>query len=255
MSKHDDNYRKAIDTLADGLVAALVDVAKLDAEHDRYPDVEMSPREEIAFKEDRQRILGTIRTADMVASNALRAYQREAVAEARRLRAAAEAGRDPSVRTADELEYRRLVDSRTPAEEFHRQALQALADGQPRRADVLLTVAEAKGAKLVTPTFMAVQRALDESEPKRAEARELEQSITANSVAFAEARSRLLTKYGVGLGADGLAGTGAPGQAAVSSISAKLAAQARSQASGEAYVAPDGALASAPEGGDVRSIQ
>lgn len=253
-TKHDDNFNKAVEALASGVVVSLVEVARLKAERDRYPDMPFTPREEAAYQEDRGRVLTQIRVADAEASNALRVYQREALAEARALRAAAEAGRNPMDRVADELERQRLVASAASGESFVQQAKAALAAGQPRRADLLLAVAEDKGAKFVSETLVEVMAALDASDPKRAEAKALEDAVATNSREFVIGRSRMLTKYGVGTDAAGAIGTGAPGQTASSSLSAKLSAWAQSQATGQDYVEPEGALSGGATGEYVTSV-
>jgi hypothetical protein len=237
-----EKFQKAVSILADGIVTPLASLARLQAERDRYPDMPMTPREEAAYKEDRDAILAQVRSADALASNALRDYQREALAEARALRAAAEADRNPQARMADELERQRLATSKTSADDFLGQARAMLAAGQPQRAALLLAVAEDKGAKFGSELLLAVADALDASDPKRSEAKAIEDAVASNSVEFGLARTRMLAKYGVGLGADGMAGTGAPGQKAAASLQAKLAAWQQAQATGKDYVEPEGVL-------------
>jgi hypothetical protein len=230
---------KAIDVLADGVITPAVALHRLQVERDRYPDQPLSPREQAVFDEERNELLAVIRAADSLAIGHLRDYQRDELAKARALRAAAEAERNPQERMADELERQRLTASKVGADDFVAQAKEMLAAGQPRRAALLLAVAEDKGAKITPELQVQVADALDASDPKREEALEIERAVAANSAGFLQDRYRMLAKYGVGIRDDGSAGTGAPGQAASASIRAKMAVWRRAQAEGTAYVEPE----------------
>jgi hypothetical protein len=212
------------------------------------------------IRDRRAKILQRIRENDAFVRGKLTDAQREAAIEAKRLRAAAEASRDPQARIADEMERARLAKSNTSADAFAAQARAALDAGQPRRAELLLGVALDKGYRggfetdpatgetiSTLPTLTrAISDALDTSEPDRQSARALEEAIEAATVEFTNARTTVLAQHAIGLTESGDIGSGETREVALASMSAKM----RAFRAGNPE--PEGVLASAPTGGTVR---
>ncbi|MFN8520517.1 MAG: hypothetical protein U0667_14260 [Chloroflexota bacterium] len=207
-----NSYESAVEALDEGIAPVMAELASLEKDKDRYP----------ARYYDRVRgeLIAKARIGDEVAVTAVNAYRAAALQEARELRAAAEAGRDPAGRMADEMERARLVASATDADVFAEQARAILAAGQPQRAAFLLDVALAKGwsggmgiDRATGEGYSTRKRlqgeidcALDEAVPQRQEARALEEAVAANVAEFQRTRTALLAKHGLGLAADGTAG-------------------------------------------------
>ena len=238
VNKHEGNYAKANAELAEGLGGQLEALTALDTEKDKYPTDYVTAQRAV--------ILDKVRITDANASQALAAYQAEALLEARKLRASAEAEIDPTTRLADELERQRLVQSSTDGNQLARQAAEMLNADQPHRASVLLAAAKDKGARMVSELELALEDALDQADPTRAKARDLEEAFVRNTAEFNTARLGMLAKYGVGIGPDGSAGTGSAGQAARASLSAKLTAYSTARSNGTDYVEPSGVLSGVP---------
>ncbi len=231
------NYTNAKTKILDAH-SALSEMAELDADRERYPAK--------YYDQKRVAIIERARIADTLALQALAEYQRDAMTEARKLRIAADAERDPMVRMADELERSRLISSPTPAARFAERAAELLAAGQPRRAALLLSVAQDKGANGTGTLQHDIDEALDLTDETRAKARQLEDVVVKNSTDFNTARLGTLAKYGIGVNPDGSFGSGAPGQTAAASVGAKLTAWAESITSGNPYTEPEGVLSGVP---------
>lgn len=261
MGHYDNQFIKAIELLGDGIAPAARELASFEAEAKQATE-QGRPFPPKYYKDRRDAILGRVAYGESKARAALADYQREALADARQTRAAAEVGRDPQARMADEMERARLIGSSVNADALAQQAMSALDANQPRRAEFLLAVAVDKGWKggvrFDTATGQAVgtlselrqsiEDAIDSAEPDRQSARSLEESVAANTFAFSQERVTVLARFGIGVMRDGSIGTGRTSgldgvsEVAVASIGAKL----RAHASGTAT--PEGLLASGPTG-------
>lgn len=214
------------------------------------------------YRDMRDKIIGRIAYGEMQARAAFTEARDEALAEARQTRAAAEAGRDPQARIAEELERARLIGSAAKsADALATEAQAVLAAGQPRRAEFLLAVAVDKGWKggvrydsatgrqvgTLSELRQSIADAIDSAEPDRRAARSLEETVAAAAFQFAQERKAALAKFGIGVLADGSIGSGHPSEVARASLSAKVAAHRAGVAE------PAGLLASAPTGDPLRS--
>lgn len=257
MSRHEENFRKAVAKLGDALVPALTELRAFDADVAEAAE-KGTPYAQSYVASSRRNIIQRIASGSAAAQVAMREYREAALADAAQLREASEAERDPAARMADELERQRLAASGADPEVFAQKARTLLAAGHPRRAEMMLGIALDKGWKgqLIagsSQSTLAVLRrevsdALDAAEPKRGQAKAIEESVAQNSATFASRQLALLTEYGVGVNGDGTIGTGVGGQVATSSIRAKTQAMAAAALSGQPYQEPAGVLASAPSG-------
>lgn len=259
MSKHDDNFRKATRELADAVTPALAELRAFEADV-AEAEKRGTPYSPSYVSGSRKNILQRVSLGDGNARAAFRAYREAALVEARALRAAAEAEREPAARMADEMERARLVASATNAEAFAERAKGLLDAGQPHRAALMLAVAQDKGWRggvRIDPATGApvgvadelrrdIEEALDVADPKRAEAKAIESAVAANAAEFERQRVGLLSTYGVGVTDDGGLGRGHPSQVARASLALKAAAIRAADETGEPYREPEGALASVP---------
>lgn len=237
---HDTNMKKAIGEIA-RWVGPAVNELNIVARDAAEAAERGTPVSASWVLNTRGKILERVRYGDDKARDAFKAAAEEALTDARKMRAAAEAGRDPRARIADEMERARLVASSTSAEDIAAQAKASLDAGQPRRAALLLAVALDKGAKFTGTMASDIEDAIDAAEPERRAARSIEESVAAYSQAFRDVRLQALTSAGLGVTPDGSVGDGQSSGVARSSIAAKMAAHRAGQS------APDGVLASAPK--------
>lgn len=266
MGRHDTNFRKAMDELADGLSPALAELAAFNRSVAEAEE-RGTPYHGTYVHATREQILRRARVGDDNAKAAFRAYRATALGDANALRMAAEAERDPAARMADEMERARLVRSPIDAENFAAQARLLLDGGQPHRAKLMLGVAldkgwkggietvyvtdEVSGAKVPTAVSQlqrlrtGIEDALDVAEPKRAEAKAIEGSVAEGEREFLASRIAMLAKHGAGEDRHGAVVFGAR-EVARASMGAKAAAWEQSVATGKPYSPPEGALASVP---------
>ena len=197
---------------------------------------------------EEQRGIGidALRLIDAQARDAIEAHRAEALAEAARHRAASEAGIDGATRAADELERARLAASGIDADVFVERARASLAAGQPRRAALLLDVAADKGLD-ARDVRLATEAALDEADPKRRAAAEIERELDRDVEDLEVARLRVLAQT-AGLAHDGSAGTGTVADRAHASAVAKLARFAVARRRGDEYHAEPDDLATGDPG-------
>lgn len=253
-------YRKKFSDAADALARDMVPAANELAIFEREAAEAKergTPFPPSYYRNRRDKILERVALGESKARAAFAAARDEAIKDARELRAEAEADRDPQLRIAEEMERARLIGlSRVSSDDLVQQAQDALRDGQPRRAEFLLSVAVDKGYRSfdIDPetgqTALArltadIQDAIDASEPQRERARAIERTTVAAAEVFAQERRTLLAKHGIGVREDGSIGSGRPGEAARASLSAKVAAWHGGDKQ------PEGVLPSAPTGGDV----
>ncbi len=217
-NKHESAFRKSVEALADGVVQIGTLIKATDERKDMYP--------EAWYAKERDRLLSAARQGDREAVRAAQAYADDALAEARSLRAKAEATRPAADRLADEMERQRLASSSLDAGEFVAQAQAMLDAGQPRRASFLLSVAKDKGARLTGDVEHAVENALDRADDTRREARALEDSVASNTHRFAVARLKALADAGIGIGTDGMAGYGSVAEVTAANSRRKMLAWA-----------------------------
>jgi hypothetical protein len=261
MGHYDDKFRKAIEKLADGIAPAARELASFEAEANEAAE-QGRPYPPKYYRDRRDAILGRVAYGESQARAALAEYRQEALTDARETRAAAEAGRDPQARIAEELERARLIGSSTNAQAFAEQASAALTAKQPRRAELLLSVAVDKGWKggveldpatgepvgTLPKLRQSIEDAIDAAEPDRQSARSLEESVAANTFAFSQERVAVLARFGIGVMRDGSIGTGRTSgldgvsEVAVASIGAKMRAHVTGTAT------PDGLMASTATG-------
>jgi len=235
MSKSADNYAKVTKAVDRSIELARMLVAfDKDAATGKYPEAYVAA--------ERAKLIGEIRVADKNAQDAFTSYRADAAMEARNLRLKAEAEASPTRRLAEMTETKTLVDSKVDASELLARAREFIAAGYPERAAVYADAAAAKGARAMdlNPVTRAIDERLDESNPTRAEAHAIESDITARLGEFASQRGRILAASGVGMTADGSAGFGEPGQAAVASVEGKVAAAMTAWSKGETFSAPVG---------------
>lgn len=212
-------FTAAVEKFVDGVTKGVADLAALDAQMEAGA---ILPKYHEA---QRLAILRGIRVADGEAGDLFAAYQRETLAEARRLRALADAERDPAQRVADELEMARLSSSTLDGDVFAEQARDVLAAGQPRRAAFLLDVAKQKGARMTDALRADVEAALDEAVPHRASAREIEAEVQDRTVEFVQIRTKALAGS-LGIAPDGTLGGGSSEERTSASVASKMAAYA-----------------------------
>jgi len=227
------NYRNGLD----GIAAEMAQIAA-DRKSEKYP---------LSYTESLR--LDAIRRAaalDADTHRALDAYRTEALRKARVLRAASDAGRDSTDRLADEMERSRLASGKLDADALVAQARDLLEAGQPRMAAVRLGAAEDKGARFTAEVWTAVEDAIDAIDPKRKEARQIEQEVEVNSALFDQSRLTALTSAGIGTHSDGSIGTGRSEEMARASVNAKVAAALTARESGIPYVEPTGVLSGMP---------
>jgi hypothetical protein len=241
---HDTSLKNAVTELSRWIGPAITElqvftreIAEVEGRGGKVPDAYL--------KANRKAILGRITYGDQQAREAFRAAATDALADATKIRAAHEAGRDPQARIADEMERARLIGSTVRADDLVAQAEAMLRADQPRRAEFLLAVARDKGAKMTDELGRAIEDALDTAEPERKAARSIEESVRTYSDAYHALRLEVLARGGVGVRDDGTIGEGRPSEVAHASLYAKAAAL-RTGAD-----APD--INSVPTGGYVRS--
>ena len=102
-----------------------------------------------------------------------------------------------------------------------------LEDGQPGRATVYVGAIRQRGGRAplgLQDVARGVEEALDQTDPQRARAAEIERSIGDNLARFRQTRLAALRDGGIGVTSRGEAGTGASGQVASASVAAKMAA-------------------------------
>ena len=190
---------------------------------------------------ERARLVAAVRVADETALNAFREDATRRQDEASKLRLRASIIADPTARLADVAERQALAASGTNAASFLTQASQMLAAGQPERAKFLASVAAAMGARDFTGGLdRAIEHALDQAVPDRQRAREIEDDIDRDGREFTADRFRILAAAGVGIRADGAAGTGAPGEHGSANMAAKAFDYLDKTARGEWHGAPVG---------------
>lgn len=218
--------------MADGVGGALAALAALEAERDRLPAE--------FFDRERLRIVREVRFADQDAMRLLAEYQTDAMAEARAMRAAAEATVDPATRMADMMERKQLADSPLDAEALVERAREMLDAGQPKRAALFLDAAADKGGSMTAHNVReAVEQALDGAIPERTKAMSVETDVYANVAAFRAARLRQLFDARLGVRGDGTGEVGNGGSDVyAASLAAKVEAFAIAQATGSEYADP-----------------
>jgi hypothetical protein len=211
-----DNTKVTATQAAVRAAAAAIAAFKLEASDGHFPVEFVRQREaELRFALD---------TADYLANRAAVDFDIEARAEAASLRAKAEADRDPAARTADELEYTRLVAGPLNAEVFVERAQALLKAGQPQRATLMVEVARSKGARVPNSLELDIVTALDSLDPDRKAARQIETEVDQAERAFASERAKLLGDVGLGIEPDGSIGHGHAPDIARSGMAVKLAA-------------------------------
>lgn len=248
MSTHDNTFRDVLAGLGTNIETPAGELATFEAEA-AAAKKRGTPYSAAYYSGEKEKILARIKEADATALASMSTWVATALADARSTRAAAEAGRDATSRVADEMERSRLMASPLDGSVFERQAREALAAGQPRRASFLLSVALDKGFKggfetdpetgspvaALPRLLQGIEDAIDAIEPDRQSARSLEESVKVNRYAFAVERKRLLAKFGIGVREDGTIGSAHPSDIARASISAKTAALREAQVRGGFY--------------------
>ncbi len=213
--------------LRDKLVRATSEFTafQVEAKTGKFPDAYVEAHTE----ELRAAVVG----ADTEVRNAMTTYAVQASKEARDLRAAHEAEREPARRLADEMEHARLVGStRLDANLLFGKAVEMLDANQPARAKFLWEVVAEKGG--LSPTNMVgakafestLDTAIDASDPRLKDASAIEAKLAADSIEFSRTRTSALNDAGLGITRDGTVGTGAS-DVANASIQAKVEAFAR----------------------------
>lgn len=216
MQKHRAAYNKAINALAEHIVKPGQMLAELRADRDRYPAA--------FYEQEHRRLVQWARDHDSAVVAAIREYADLTAADARKLRAQAEADRPAAERTAEMLERQALQSNGVRTEVLVAQAEEALEADRPRRAAFLVSVAQERGGIFLGDLPNRVEDALDEVDEKRAQARAIEDEADANTSQFEILRLRALTATGVGVDADGTAGNGTNEAVTRANVARKLAA-------------------------------
>jgi hypothetical protein len=209
------------------VVAALAELTSLDQQ---LTDEAILPG---YHTKKRGEVIARVRAADAAAADIFGEFQREKLAEAGRLRAAAEANVDPTERMASELERARLAQSGTDASVFAQQAADMLRNGQPSRAALLLGVAKDKGARVSSEFERELEDALDECIPDRKAAKAVEVEVQTRTDEYARMRTKALAET-LGVGQDGQVGTGRSEDRTRASIATKIGDYVASTAGGAA---------------------
>jgi hypothetical protein len=214
MSKHTENYQNAVTKLADGLAKTAGELTALEAERRKLPVA--------YYTEERGRLIEQARRLDVEGTRALTAYRDQAIAEAATLRSQAEADVPASERTALLLEQQTLTASKLDGDVFLRQAEDAIRAQRPRRAAMLVSVAESKGARGADFVRNLVEASLDVEDETRSAAADLEDSVTTNVAAYRTSRMQILRDSGLGMTQDGGVGTGGSSEVAQASVALKM---------------------------------
>lgn len=232
MTGINDSLAKARAKMTDEVGAAFGRLTALEAERDRVPAQ--------FFDAERARIVREARIADQEAMALLAQYQRDGLAEARKMRAEAEASVDATTRVADMMERNQLADSALDTEALVERAREMLEAGQPKRAALFLDAADDKGGSMTAQAVReAVEQALDGAIPERAKAMGIETDVAANVATFRAARLRQLYDARLGLRGDGSGEVGNGGSDVyAASLAAKVEAFATARATGTEYVDP-----------------
>ena len=231
MSKHADNYAKALTELNEGLIKAARDLQALRAEQKKYP--------EDWYAEQHALAVAKVASLDGHAQQVMESYQSQAIADAARIRAAAEVEVDPTRRLADEMLRMRLMQSPTDAGELARKGSDLLNAGQPEQAKVYIEAARDKGARLPGHVLTTLEDALDAKDPLRSEARAIEDEFFANTQDFTAKRMAALVSAGLGAAENGQAGNGAAPDISRANVIARMSAFRAAMARGEAYADSD----------------
>jgi hypothetical protein len=191
-------------------------LSELRADRDRYPAE--------FYEQEHRRLLQWARSHDSAVVAAIREYAEVTAADARKLRAQADADRPAAERTAEMLERQALLSGDVRAEVLLAQAEEALEADRPRRAAFLLGLAQERGGAVLGDLPIRVEDALDEADVTRAQARAIEDEASANLAQFDVLRLRALAAVGLGVAADGTAGNGTSEAVARANVARKLAA-------------------------------
>lgn len=245
MSKHADNYTKALTELNEGLVKAARDLRALQAEQKKYP--------EDWYAEQHAKAVAKVATLDAHAQRTMESYQSEAIADATRIRAAAEVEVDPTRRLADEMLRMRLMQSPTDAGELARKGSDLLNAGQPEQAKVYIEAARDKGARLSGDVLTALEDALDMKDPLRSQARAIEEEFFANTQDFTAKRMAALVSAGLGAAENGQAGNGTSPEISRANVIGRMSAYRAAMARGQDYTDSDPAAAAMTVGAEPRA--
>jgi len=228
MSNIEQKYRAALNALASEVVVPGEMLARLDADREKYP-----PN---WYQGERLRLIRAAQGGDQAARIRLAEYAEAGRREAAKLRAQAEADRDPAVRTAEIAERQALIAANASASDLLADAYRMLDAERPERAAFLLAVARERGAMVTDDLPQQVEAALDADNPTRQQARDIEAAVEANLAQYAVLRARTLVASGLGMTESGDAGTGAPGDVARANVTRKLAAYATGEDHSDAAV-------------------
>jgi hypothetical protein len=175
-----ERYRGIADKFSGEHAAARAAIAAFREEEGKYPAA--------WFRQELNRLKFAANEIEGRARMAAGDLFDDAEAEAAKLRLKAEAQRDPAARTADELEFQRLVAGPVDGDAFAERAVAMLKAGEPQRARLLADVAQAKGVRpyVVDSIVRDIEEQLDVTDPTRAQAAAIEAELKANSKDFTQ---------------------------------------------------------------------
>jgi hypothetical protein len=222
MPTHEDAFTAAQAALNTGLVSI---TAALKSVEERAATGEITA---LYAETEKKRLLTEARVGDSRARDLIRAYTEGALKEARALRAKAAVGDSQTILAEEALRARLMTDPRYDVENYIEEAQTFLEAGVPARAALLADIASAKGGRVPMALTRAINAALDNTVPERAQAREIETAVNDNVIAFKVARAQALADS-LGQDAEGNTGTGTSEQRATASMAAKVGAYRAAQ--------------------------
>jgi hypothetical protein len=216
-NKHDLAFRGVIEKMADEVAQVGVVLKSLDERKEQFPAE--------YYAKERARLMAGAQQGDRAVRQAFQSYVAEAASEARKLRARAEADRDPASRAAEATERAALLAGSANVADLLAQASLMVEAERPQRAAFLLSVAKERGASQIQTHALSqqVEASLDTAVPQRAEARAIEDALESNFRTFTGARFKVLADAGLGIAANGDAGSGGLSEVAAANASRKLA--------------------------------